>query len=87
MTKAKGNVRSTDTNLKGAAIRVSSGRGQTMTPAAGLGKKMVDNLSEVVRNANRVYEADRKAAAIARRAEVAARKQAALDALLAEIQG
>ena len=32
-------------------------------------------------------KADRKAAAIARRAEVAARKQAALDELLAELQG
>ena len=31
-------------------------------------------------------KADRKAAAIARRAEVAARKQAALDELLAELQ-
>ena len=32
-------------------------------------------------------KADRKADAIARRTEVAARKQAALDELLAEIQG
>ena len=32
-------------------------------------------------------KADRKAAAIARRAEVAARKMQALDSLLAEIQG
>ena len=32
-------------------------------------------------------KADRKAAAIARRAEVAARKMRALDSLLAELQG
>ena len=32
-------------------------------------------------------KADRKAAAIARRAEVAARKMQALDSLLAELQG
>ena len=32
-------------------------------------------------------KADRKAAAVARRAEVAARKMQALDSLLAELQG
>ena len=32
-------------------------------------------------------KADRKAAAVARRVEVAARKEAALDELLAELQG
>ena len=68
--------------------RAAAGGGQmTITGQCGQGKEMVDNLSGVVRNANRVYEADRKADAIARRAEVAARKQAALDELLAEIQG
>ena len=94
MTKAKGNVRSTDTNLKGAAIRVSSGRGQTMTPAAGLGKKMVDNLDEVVANYNRQLVIDQgpeKAEALkangARRAQRDAQSELALDALLAELLG
>ena len=67
--------------------RACGARHGTIPPARGQGKEMVDNLSGVVRNANRVYEATRKADAIARRAEVAARKQAALDELLAEVQG
>ena len=67
--------------------RACGARHGTITPARGQGKEMVANLSGVVRNANRVYEATRKANAIARRTEVAARKQAALDELLAEIQG
>ena len=85
MTIAKGKIRSTDT----VRFSTSAGGGQcnTITPACGIGKEMVANLSGVVCNANRVYKADRKAAAIARRAEVAARKQADLDDLLAEIQG
>lgn len=67
--------------------RACGARHGTITPARGQGREMVDNLSGVVRNANRVYEADRKAAAVARRVEVAARKEAALDELLAETQG
>jgi hypothetical protein len=35
--KAIGRTRSTDANPRGAAVRVSSGRGSTMTPARGLG--------------------------------------------------
>ena len=35
--RAIGRTRSTDTNPRGAAVRVSSGRGSTMTPATGLG--------------------------------------------------
>ena len=35
--RAIGRTRSTDTNPRGAAVRVSSGRGSTMTPARGLG--------------------------------------------------
>ena len=35
--QAIGKARSTDTNPRGASVRVSSGRGMTMTPARGLG--------------------------------------------------
>jgi hypothetical protein len=35
--RAIGRTRSTDANPRGAAVRVSSGRGSTMTPARGLG--------------------------------------------------
>lgn len=35
--QAMGSVKSSDQNPKGAAVRVSSGRGMTMTPARGLG--------------------------------------------------
>jgi len=58
--KAKGNVRSTDLNLKGAEVRVSSGRGMTMTRACGLGKEMVANLDAVVKNYKKVIESERR---------------------------
>jgi hypothetical protein len=85
--KAKGNVRSTDTNLKGAEIRVSSGGGMTMTKACGLGKEMVANLDRVVATAKRQYAKDRKAAARERAAEREAYAVAELDALLEDVRG
>ena len=63
MAKAIGSTRSTDTNLKGAALRSSSGSGMTFTPAKGLGASMVNDLDNVVARANRQYAADRRAAA------------------------
>ena len=63
MAKAIGNVRSTDTNLKGGSIRSSSGRGMTFTPAKGLGANMVSDLAGVMSRANTQYAADRRAAA------------------------
>jgi len=84
--KAKGNVRSTDTNIKGVEIRVSSGRGMTMTKACGLGKEMVANLDKVVANYKAVIAAERRADAQAEAAERRAAREAesfaALDALL-----
>ena len=63
MAKAIGTARSTDTNLKGGALRSSSGSGMTFTPARGLGASMVANLDSVVSNAKRQYAADRRAEA------------------------
>ena len=63
MAKAIGTARSTDTNLKGATLRSSSGGGMTFTPAKGLGASMVDDLDAVVTRAKRQYAADRRAAA------------------------
>ena len=83
--RAVGAVGTQDTVIFGQAATGSRWAGDHNQ--CGIGANAVANLSGVVRNANRVYEADRKAAAIARRAEVAARKQAALDEILAEIQG
>jgi hypothetical protein len=85
--KAKGNVRSTDTNAKGALVRVSSGGGMTMTKACGIGKEMVANLDRVVANAKRQYAADRKAAARDRAAEREANAVAELDSLLDDVRG
>ena len=83
--RAVGAVGTQDTVIFGQAATGSRWAGDHNQ--CGIGANAVDNLSGVVRNANRVYEATRKADAIARRAEVAARKQAALDELLAEVQG
>jgi len=59
-----GKVRSTDTNPKSAAIRVSSGRGMTMTPARGLGaSKPVGNDAERASRQKAQAKADRIAAA------------------------
>ena len=63
MAKAIGTARSTDTNLKGGALRSSSGSGMTFTPAKGLGASMVDDLDGVVARAKAQYAADRRAAA------------------------
>ena len=63
MAKAIGSVRASDLNVKGQAIRVSSGRGSTMTPARGLGASMVKDLPAAIANATAQYRADRIAAA------------------------
>jgi len=72
MAKAIGTVRASDLNVKGQSIRVSSGRGSTMTPARGLGASMVADLDSAIRNAKAIHRADRIAAArdrIAQRVE------------------
>ena len=63
MAKAIGNTRSTDTNLKGRALRASSGGGMTFTKARGLGAAMVADLDGTVKRAKAQYRADRIAAA------------------------
>jgi len=63
MTRAIGTVRSSDLNPKGQAIRVSSGRGSTMTPARGLGAVMVKDLDAAIAAAKATHRADRIAAA------------------------
>jgi len=62
--QAMGSVRSGDQNPKGAAVRVSSGRGMTMTPARGLGasKPAGDDAKRAARQAAQA-KADRIAAA------------------------
>ena len=77
MAKAIGTARSTDTNLKGGALRSSSGSGMTFTPAKGLGASMVDDLDAVVARAKTQYAADRRAAARERLMD-------RIDALLAD---
>ena len=66
MAKAIGTARPTDTNLKGRALRSSSGSAMTFTPAKGLGASMVADLDDVIARANRQYAADRRAAALER---------------------
>ena len=63
MTRAIGTVRSSDSNVKGQSIRVSSGRGSTMTPARGLGASMVEDLPAAIAAAKAQHRADRIAAA------------------------
>ena len=63
MAKAIGTVRSSDLNVKGQAIRVSSGRGSTMTPARGLGASMVADLDSAIASAKAQHRSDRIAAA------------------------
>ena len=63
MAKAIGTARSTDSNVKGGALRSSSGSGMTFTPAKGLGASMVEDLDGVVARAKAQYAADRLAAA------------------------
>jgi len=62
--KAMGSVKSSDQNPKGAEIRVSSGRGMTMTPAKGLGasKPAGDDKARAQRQKDQA-KADRIAAA------------------------
>ena len=61
MAKAIGTVRATDTNVKGAVLRASSGGGMTFTKARGLGASMVKDLDSVIVRAKRQYRADRMA--------------------------
>jgi len=62
--KAIGNTRSSDQNPKGAGVRVSSGRGMTMTPARGLGasKPEGDDKKRAARQADQAKK-DRRSAA------------------------
>ena len=63
MAKAIGNIRSTDSNVKGKGLRCSSGGGMTFTKARGLGASMVADLDGTVKRAKAQYRADRIAAA------------------------
>ena len=63
MAKAKGNVRSSDFNARGASVTCSSGGGMTMTKAKGLGRCMVADLDSAIRTAKLQYKEDRIAAA------------------------
>lgn len=63
MAKAIGTARDTDSNLKGGALRSSSGSGMTFTPAKGMGASMVEDLDGVVARAKAQYATDRRAAA------------------------
>tara|TARA_B100001063_G_scaffold95768_1_gene89495 strand:- start:379 stop:621 length:243 start_codon:yes stop_codon:yes gene_type:complete len=63
MAKAIGNTRSSDTNVKGQALRASSGGGMTFTKARGLGASMVTDLDGTVKRAKAQYRSDRIAAA------------------------
>jgi hypothetical protein len=68
--KAVGSVRSGDENPRGAEVRVSSGRGMTMTPAKGLGaSKPSGDDAERRAKYNSQVKADRRAAAKDRAAE------------------
>ncbi len=66
--KAVGKARSTDENPKGAEVRVSSGRGMTMTPAKGLGASKSTANNPAADDLRKKYydtqaKADRRAAA------------------------
>jgi hypothetical protein len=66
--KAVGKARSTDENPKGAEVRVSSGRGMTMTPAKGLGASKSTANNPAADDLRKDYyakqaKADRRAAA------------------------
>ena len=66
--KALGNVRTTDTNTKGAQAIATTGGKMTFTKAAGLGKEMVRNLDGVKKNYALQQKADRRQAALDRAA-------------------
>ena len=62
--RAIGRTRSTDANPRGAAVRLSSGRGSTMTPATGLGASKPTGDEEERSNRQKVQaKKDRRAAA------------------------
>jgi len=86
---AKGNINPNFDNARNGAGEVPCGQGRfgTMTPARGIGAKMVNNLDGVVKNAKRQYAEDRKAAARERAAEREANAFADLDTLLDDIRG
>ncbi len=63
VAKAKGSVRSSDLNVRGASVTCSSGGGMTMTKAKGLGRCMVADLDSAIRTAKLQYKEDRIAAA------------------------
>jgi len=67
--RAIGAARNTDSNLRGGALRASSGGGMTFTKASGLGKQMVPNLDRVMARAKRTYREDRRLEALDRLAE------------------
>ena len=79
MAQAIGNARSTDTNLKGGALRASSGAGMTFTPARGLGASKPANADAARSASEKQIRADRRAAAAERRAERAAGQRTELD--------
>ena len=88
--KALGSARAGDSNPKGAGVTVSSGRGMTMTPAAGLGKdkKEKNNPKADDRRAQKQKDqakADRRAAAMERRKEGSA-KPTKLDKLINSVK-
>ena len=63
VAKAKGSVRSSDLNVRGASVTCSSGGGMTMTKAKGLGRVMVADLESAILAAKRQHREDRIAAA------------------------
>jgi len=63
MTRAIGTIRSTDSNVKGQALRASSGGGMTFTKARGLGAVMIADLDSAIARAKDQHRADRIAAA------------------------
>jgi len=81
---AKGKINPNFDEARNGQGEVPCGRGRlgSMTPACGIGARMVRNLSGVKANAKRQYASDRRAAALDRAAEREAAAYAAIDALL-----
>lgn len=100
VAKGKAGSSSTDDNPRGAAVTVSSGRGSTMTPAAGLGKdKRHKNNVQGDNNRMKAYKdqiakdkaSDRGISPEARRERARQNKEnkakAGIDSLLKDIRG
>ena len=66
---ALGSVRDADLPAGGISHAVGSGKGLTITRVTGLGREMVSDLDAVRRRAAAQYRADRRAAALDRRAD------------------